>query len=818
MPSLDRRRRRRPGPADAPGGAEERPLDWRLVGPAVVVWGLSAALLPLRGAHAGWVFGAAGVAGLLGFGLLRCRVRPRALAALLLSAAAAALSTGLAGVALTRGPVPQLARTGRPAEVRLTVLTDPERHGTDGNTVLRAVVDGVAGTATSTPVRVVARGPAAGEWLRLLPSTRVVAVVRARPVTPDGPPDVAATLLTTDQPRLLAPPDVVQRAAGALRAGLRRAVAPLLEDERALLPGLVDGDTSAMTPDLDEAFVATDLTHLTAVSGSNLSIMMVLLIGRVSRARTPERGGLAARLGLPLRGSALAGALLTVAFVVLCRPEPSVLRAAATGLVMLLGLATGRRASPLPALAGATLVLILADPALARSYGFALSALATAGLVTLGPRWSEALRAHGWPDRLAEPVAAAAAAQAWCGPLLVLRSGRLSLVAVPCNLLAELCVAPATVLGFAALAVAPLWLTGARWIAHAAAVPVWALIQVARFGAALPGAEIGWPAGWPGAVLLVAVTCALVAAAAWLRRPLVAAFLTLCLLLVLLRPPPLTRLATGWPPAGWRLVACDVGQGDALVLSPGGDPDTAILVDAGPDPHAVDGCLRALGVTTLPLVILTHDHADHVEGLPGVLQGRRVGAVETTTVDDPPAEYARVRRWTADAGVPLIRAVRGEQRSLGALHWEVLWPPDPSGDYVPPGPNNASVALLVTLPGLRLALLGDLEPPAQQRLLTALAGFPGPAGVPVGVDVLKVAHHGSAKQDRALIAALHPRLALISVGQGNRYGHPAPTTLRLLRSLGTTVLRTDQQGDLAVLTLDGALAVAVRGGKPIMAR
>ncbi|RAG86025.1 ComEC/Rec2 family competence protein [Streptacidiphilus pinicola] len=797
-----------PPGAARPGGAEARPLDVRLVGPAALVWGLSAALVSLRGAYSGWVLGGAAVCAVVGLGLLLGRVRPRLLAALVLSAAAAALSTGLAGVALSRGPVPALARSGRPAELRLTVTTDPQRRATDGTTVLRAVVDGVAGTATSSPVRVVVRGPAAGEWLRLLPSTRVALTARARPVGPDGPPGVVATLLTTDQPRLLAPPDAFQRAAGALRAGLRRAVAPLPEDERALLPGLVDGDTSAMTPELDEAFVATDLTHLTAVSGSNLSIMMVLLIGRASRARTPERGGLAARLGLPLRGAAVAGALLTGAFVVLCRPDPSVLRAAATGLVMLLGLATGRRGSPLPALAGATLVLILADPALSLSYGFALSALATAGLVTVGPRWSEALRAHGWPHRLAEAVAAAAAAQAWCGPLLVLRSGRLSLVAIPCNLLAELCVAPATVLGFAALAVAPLWLTGAQWIARVAAVPVWALIQVARLGSALPGAEIDWPVGWLGAVLLITVTCALVAAAAWLRRPLMAVFLTLCLLLVLLRPPPLARLATGWPPVGWRLVACDVGQGDALVLSPGGDPATAILVDAGPDPHAVDGCLRALGVTTLPLVILTHDHADHVEGLPGVLHDRHVGAVETTTVDDPPTEYARVRRWTAEAGVPLIRATRGEQRALGALRWEVLWPPDPAGDHVPPGPNNASVALLVTLPGLRIALLGDLEPPAQQRLLAALTSLPGPHGV----DVLKVAHHGSAKQDPALITALRPRLALISVGQGNRYGHPAPTTLRLLRSLGTTVVRTDQQGDLAVLTPDGALAVAVRRG------
>ena len=113
---------------------------------------------------------------------------------------------------------------------------------------------------------------------------------------------------------------------------------------------------------------------------------------------------------------------------------------------------------------------------------------------------------------------------------------------------------------FAALAVAPVWLTGAQWIARAAAVPVWALIEVARLGAELPGAETDWPVGWFGAALLIAVTCAVVAAAALLRRPLMAAFLALCLLLVVLRPPPLARFATGWPPSGWRLVACDVGQ------------------------------------------------------------------------------------------------------------------------------------------------------------------------------------------------------------------------------------------------------------------
>ncbi|MHA6759888.1 ComEC/Rec2 family competence protein [Streptacidiphilus sp. PAMC 29251] len=438
--------------------------------------------------------------------------------------------------------------------------------------------------------------------------------------------------------------------------------------------------------------------------------------------------------------TALVGALLTACFVILCRPDPSVLRAATTGLIMLLALATGRRAAALSALCGATLLLMLVDPWLARSYGFALSALATAGILVLGRRWAEALVHRGWPERLAEAIGCAASAQAMCGPLLALKAARVSVVAIPCNLLAEIAVAPATLLGFAALAAAPVSMMAAVLLARLAAVPTGWIILLARWAADLPGAELAWPGGWGGALLLVAVTCAAVACLPVLRHPFVAVGLTLALLALLLRPAPLTRLVTGWPPPHWRVVACDVGQGDALVISSGTAPDTALVIDAGPDPHAVDSCLRSLEVTRIPLLLLTHDHADHAEGLPGVLHDREVGAIETTPDQDPPAEWARIRRWSGAAHVPLLQAAPGERRSLGDLHWQVLWPDGPL-DAGTPGPNNASVALLVTTPQLRMAFLGDLEPPAQSRLLDHLADYPALRHV----DVLKVAHHDFTK-------------------------------------------------------------------------
>ncbi|MFG1806134.1 ComEC/Rec2 family competence protein [Streptomyces sp. NPDC049040] len=719
-----------------------------------------------------------------------------ATAATLLAVVAATTVAALADADRHRGPIPRLAsgtapRTPVRLELRITAdpfATHPRTPGTPRLAVVTAEAVRVGAMRTRTPVVLMADRDL-GSWLRLLPSTTLA--VRARLTPPTRPGDTAAAVLhATGPPRILAPPSAPQRAAARLRAGLRRASAGLPPDARALLPGLVIGDTSGLPPELKDAFHATDLAHLTAVSGANLTIVLLLLIGPPARAIRAERRGLAAALGIPLRLTAVLGVGLTAAFVLVSRPSPSVLRAAACGLITLLAIGTGRRRSLLPALCGAVLLLVLYDPTVARSYGFALSVLATGSLLTLAPRWSAALRSRGVPHRLAEALAAAGAAQAACGPLIVVLSARLSLVAVPCNLLAEPAVAPATVLGFCALVLAPFAPPAAAAVAWLAGWPTRWIVTVARHGAALPGAEIGWPGGWPGAALLVALTVALaVGGRALIGRPWPAAAGALLLLLALVRPLPLPGLVTAWPPGDWRFAMCDVGQGDALALSAG--PGSAVVVDTGPDPALADRCLRALRVTTIPLLILTHFHADHADGLPGVLHGRSVGAIETTVLDEPAAQAARVRREAAAAGVPTLRASAGERRSSGPLSWRVLWPPSTPDALPDDDPNDASVALLVRTGGLTLLLAGDLGPVAQQEVLDATPDLPR-------VDVLKVAHHGSGYQDPALFARTRPRLALISVGALNRYGHPADRTVAALRALGAAVLRTDTDGPIAV--------------------
>lgn len=290
-----------------------------------------------------------------------------------------------------------------------------------------------------------------------------------------------------------------------------------------------------------------------------------------------------------------------------------------------------------------------------------------------------------------------------------------------------------------------------------------------------------------------------------LRHPWWCGACALLLILVVVQPPPLARLIKGWPPPGWRMVMCDVGQGDALVLAAG--EGTGVVVDTGPDPALVDHCLRALGITRVPLVLLTHFHADHVAGLPGVLRGRTVGAIETTALEEPAEQAEFVRRQARARRIPVRHAATGEQRRSGPLSWQVVWPPpSPPASTAPGtegGPNDASVTLLVRTAGMRVLLLGDLEPPAQRELARSPA-----AAALKDVDVLKVAHHGSAHQDFAFLRRIAPRLALISCGEDNSYGHPAPGTVAALRAQGATVLRTDRSGSVAVAGRGRELRVA----------
>jgi competence protein ComEC len=766
------------------GEADERVVpDLRLPLLGVSAWagGLAGHLLP-AGATAAALVGAVVV--LLA---VRTRIGPRcALTAcgVLLVFAAVAASAVLRQQQVERNPVATLAGERAVATVELTVTSDPRLiEGRFAPQVLlrgRVVeVDG-RGRAHTLDTPVVVLGDQS--WLQVELGSRVRARARLSPADGQG---VAALVSVSGAPEQVAGPDTWWRGAGAVRESLRESVAHRPPSQRALVPALVDGDDSGLDPHLADDFRETGLTHLLAVSGTNLTLVVGFLLV------------LARWCGVRGRWLYAVGALGIVGFVLLARTEPSVVRAAAMGSVALLAMGTDGRQRGARALGAAVVGLLLADPLLSLSVGFALSAAATAGILLLAPGWRDALRI--WlPRWLAEAIAIPASAQLACTPLVAAISGQVSVVAVVANLAAAPAVGPATVLGLAGGVVGLVWPAAGALFGTLAGVCVAWIVSVARHGAALPTSAVAWGTGFWALALLTLLAVLVALAAPYVLRRRSTGLACCCLLVVaaLVRPP-----TPGWPPEGWVLVACDVGQGDALVLRAA--PGAAVVVDAGPDPTAVDECLRRLEVSRIPLVVLTHFHADHVDGLPGVMTGRAVGAVEVTRLAEPPGGVSMVSDAAREAGLRPETSPYGVTRTVGDVRFQVLWPP-PTSPTTGPGDgstaNDASVVLLAEVAGVRLLLSGDVEPEAQAALARAWPGLQ--------VDVLKVPHHGSRYQDLSFLLGLGARVALVSVGEDNDYGHPSAATLGPLAASGAEVLRTDLDGDVAVAVRQGELYTA----------
>lgn len=595
--------------------------------------------------------------------------------------------------------------------------------------------------------------------------------------------------------------DAVQ-ATGRRRGGLAGALDRVREEaeegvtrglpppQAALARGMVLGQDEALDESTRASFRTSGLAHVLAASGANVALLALLA--------TTVLG----LLGAGLRGR-LAGALVLIAiYVPVAGGGPSIQRAGIMGAAALVAGLAGRPGSRAYALLLAAAGTLALNPRADADAGWQLSFAAVIAIALLAPRWREMLVRRRFARPIAEALALSAAATVGTAPLLALHFERLSLVSLPANVIATAAVAlvvwfgtaaavlsvlggAAQALGVAALS--DLAALAASAINAVAALPLGFVGFVAHASARVPGASVAVALGGPVAVAVAHGAMIAAVASRRARRVVAGAAAALAATAVWAHAHP------PGPPRDLTVSFLDVGQGDATLIQHG---RTAILVDTGPVDGGIAADLRAAGVRRLDLLVLTHAQADHEAAAPQVLEAVAVDAVldggdgvlsPERAVIAADLRRRRIRRMTPDAG---------QRLTVGPLTVDVLWPPrEPAERHAGVDPNDRATVLLVREGELEVLLPAD----AESGVLNALE-------LPQA-DVLKVSHHGSADPGLAqVLEAVRPRVAGIEVGRHNRYGHPAPSTLRTLRAV-PRVIRTDRDGTTRLTVSDGRLEV-----------
>lgn len=523
----------------------------------------------------------------------------------------------------------------------------------------------------------------------------------------------------------------------------------------ALVSGFLVGAVDQVPQADMDALRLAGISHYVAVSGANVAgflLLWFIVLGP---------------LGVGGRRRGILGLVAVFIFAVATRWEPSVVRASLMAGLVLAGRAFGVPVDSWTALGLSGALALLVAPGLTQSIGFQLSVLATAGIMSGGDLLPRSL--PGW---LRGSLGPTLAAQAAVTPLLLGSFGSVPLVSPLANLVAAPLVSVVTLFGGLGT------LTGLEPLVATATFLAEVILDLAHLVAGFP------QLGLAGVILVV---IAVLAARSSRLRPWLAVAVAVALVW-----GGLGRDVVA-PPA---IVFLDVGQGDAsLILASDG---STVLVDAGPEPSALASALRKYGVNRIDLLILTHPHEDHIAGLVGLVGRIDVSRVWTWGTVRTGESWELVSEQLALDGVPMEVPAVGTIETFADVSIEVL---GPLRRYA--GANDQSIVLMVSAGSTTVLMTGDIEKAAQADLGTIRA------------DVLKVAHHGGATSSLTWLAAVEPRVAVVSVGD-NDYGHPAPEVLEALNSLGAVVVRTDQAGDVTIqLTGDPLRRVPFAASGPV---
>ena len=571
------------------------------------------------------------------------------------------------------------------------------------------------------------------------------------------------------------------------RASAGLTIDALYGDRAPLARALLIADERDISPEIRRQFADAGIIHMLSVSGLHVAVLaegvvLLMLMG-----------------GASTRRAELVATVTISAFVLFVgAPSPAV-RSAAMYAAVVASRRFQRPTSPwaLLALGGA---LPLLQPRVVNEIGYHLSVGGMAGLIASG-KLSRRLpidRLPSWGRRLAREIIATMVASAVTAPIVAWHFGRVSLAAPLTNLAAAPLFGLAQPVLFLSLALAPLRPV-ASLLAEGTQVLLAGIEKVGVWGAAIPASALDVQPSAITALLLGTASISLLAACAmryWAMPTLLSAFAV--------------GLALWWPIirlSGSRLEVhmIDVGQGDAIALR---TPRWRwILIDAGDQWRDSDVGERVVVPYLerrggeVAAFILSHPHADHIGGAASVIRRLPVAFVWDGGYLQPSSVYVGALDAARERAVAWRTARGGVPMDIDGVRLTVL-SPDSAEIANAPDANAASVVVMAEYRGVRVLLTGDAERPVEARLAQRF-------GENLRADVLKVGHHGSSTSTTAeLLDQVAPRLALVSVGADNRYGHPSPEVLGALASRGAQVLRTDDVGSI-VVSIDGGAELLV---------
>ncbi len=584
--------------------------------------------------------------------------------------------------------------------------------------------------------------------------------------------------------QLTSQPELWEKLIGQSRDQFSERAQGVSSDSIGLVLGLTIGDRSQISDELTFAMRELSLSHIVAVSGANLAIAMgaAFLLARA--------------LGVGRRIRFLVASATALGYATVVGPEPSVLRALFMAHVVLICLALGRNTAALVAIAWTAIILLAVDPFLATDFGFALSVAATSGILLLAKPIQQRLEGRV-PKVLALGLAVSLSAQLFTLPILLMLQPGIPSYSVLANLLVMPLLTPITLLGLLSFIMQPLP-QATELLSFMASLAAWVIEQLANLLIEFPLTRLSWPDQPLGVVLMAAIAllCYLALRRTGARRG--CGWMAMVLTVAGASLAVVENHKTAFP-ADWLVIACDVGQGDALLVQ----SDRAVaLIDVGPESAPIANCLSQAGVSRIDLLVITHFDFDHVGGIQAVFDCCRVEAVMLPDFQDRREIVNSVNRQLAtEPELQIVTAAADMTGRLGQASWTVLAPgaiEKAGGDS-----NAASIVLLFEAESFRLLALADVPASVQDRVAHRYAARLAPSES--SPAILKVSHHGAADQSARLMAILRPQYAIFSAGTGNNYGHPTEAALELAQNSGASIIRTDLMGSSAFHLVNGSL-------------